>query len=151
MKLAPIAVLLLTCALSGCASAPAYEEIADRIPPVPVHCGRIYFYRPSLLGTHLRPSVSLNGEVVGESVAGGFFFVDEAAGDYEVGVFSGREPKWRLRLDEGQTRYVEISITVEGFDAYPVARLVGPAVGEAALHELRFTGRISRAASPPVP
>jgi hypothetical protein len=135
------AALVLFCgSLSSCASGPEYNSIADRIPPVPEHCGRIYFFRTSSMGTLVHPEVSLNGEVVGKSVPGGFFFVDEAAGDYEVGIAGAWKPKWKLHVDERQTSYVETFIQFEVIDSYPVARLVDSAAGDAAVHGLQYTG-----------
>lgn len=78
-------VAAATLALTGCASGPKHAEVKDSIPNLAADKGRIYFYRNSnMIGAAIQPDIKLNGEVVGTSQPGGFFFVDRAPGNYEV-------------------------------------------------------------------
>ncbi len=75
---------LLPIALAACATGPKYTEMQSSIPTLGAEQGRVYFYRSgSAFGAAVQPSILLNGVVVGESKPGGFFFVDQAAGNKE--------------------------------------------------------------------
>src|ERR1700737_2418182 len=70
---------------SGCASGPEYKDVASSIPTMKEAQGRVYFCRSgSMFGAALQPEIKLNDQVVGKSQPGGFFFVDEPAGQYVV-------------------------------------------------------------------
>ncbi len=80
-----ILVACMLALLGACASGPKYNEVQSAIPTIPADQGRIYVYRSaSMLGGAIQPSVMLNGEKVGDSKPGGFFFVDRAPGNFEV-------------------------------------------------------------------
>ncbi|MCK7493688.1 MAG: DUF2846 domain-containing protein [Comamonadaceae bacterium] len=68
--------------MAGCATGPKYEEVRGGFPSLSAEQGRIYFYRSSNpFGSGIQPSVMLNGEKVGDSRPGGFFFVDRTPGN----------------------------------------------------------------------
>lgn len=75
--------------------------------------GRLYFYRPDgSLFPAIQPSVIVNGQKVGDSVAGEAFYRDAYPGRYEIFLTSdGNEPITVL-LDEGQTQFVRTSIAI---------------------------------------
>jgi hypothetical protein len=83
-----IRLLLVMCVagmIAGCASGQRYDEISAQIPGLKAGYGRIYFTRAGdFQGAGIQPYIRLNGEVVGTSMPGGFFFVDRPAGDYAV-------------------------------------------------------------------
>src|ERR1700686_5101650 len=71
--------------LAACASGPKYSDVKSSIPPLSSDQGRVYFYRSnSMMGSAIQPSIMLNGEKVGDSKPGGFFYVDRPPGNYEV-------------------------------------------------------------------
>lgn len=111
-----IALLLLFLPLllvGGCASSgPKHAELADKIPEVAAGEGRIYFYRDSsVIGAAIQPDIRLNGETVGSSTPGGFFFVDRPSGKYVVSTTTEVENKIEFSLEDGQTRYIKTYIS----------------------------------------
>lgn len=108
-KAAFIAVTAL--ALTGCASGPKHAEVKDSIPNLAADKGRIYFYRNSnMFGSAIQPDIKLNGEVVGSSVPGGFFFVDRAPGNYEVVTSTEVDKKLTFVLSARETKCVKTGI-----------------------------------------
>lgn len=99
--------------LGGCASGVKHADMAASIPTLKAGEGRVYFLRSaSMLGAAIQPDIKLNGEVVGASKPGGFFFVDRPAGKYVVSVATETEKTLHLTLDSGETKYVRSSPTV---------------------------------------
>lgn len=134
-------ILFVTLLLGGCAGGPKYDEVASSFPPLSPDQGRIFFYRSSnMFGAAIQPAVMLNGEEVGQSVPGGFFFVDRASGNAEVLLSTEVDRKLTFVLEPGQERYVAMSVTL-GVIVYRVfPELVSPEVGRAAIRELSYTG-----------
>lgn len=99
--------------MGGCASSgPKHAELADKIPEIVSGEGRIYFYRDSsILGAAIQPDIRLNGEAVGSSTPGGFFFVDRPSGKYVVSTTTEVENKIEFSLEDGQTRYIKTYIS----------------------------------------
>jgi hypothetical protein len=96
---------------SGCASGPQYKDVAASIPTLNKSQGRIYFYRSdSMFGAAIQPSINLNGSLVGLSKPGGFFFVDEPAGQYVVSTTTETEKTVSFSLDAGETKYVKTRV-----------------------------------------
>jgi hypothetical protein len=138
-KLLP--ALLLSLAIAGCASGPKHSELASAIPALKAGEGRIYFYRSnSMLGAAVQPSVSLNGNVVGDSKPGGFFFVDAKAGPMEVTTATEVEKKLTFTLEPRQTRYVRTVIGMGVFMGRVYPELVDPTEGEAELRQMSYIG-----------
>jgi Protein of unknown function (DUF2846) len=110
--------------------------------------GRIYFYRSSsMFGAALQPSIKLNGEAVGKSQPGGFFFIDEPAGQYVVSTATETEKTVSFKLDAGETKYVKTSV---GFGLL-VGRII-PTLESAdeamkSLETLHYTGASTPSAS----
>lgn len=75
-----VAFLLVGCATSG----PTFSELAPSISNLPPDTGRIFLYRTSIFGAAIQPNVELNGEVIGQAVPLGFFYVDRQPGSYEI-------------------------------------------------------------------
>jgi hypothetical protein len=87
LKLAGIAAIAAV--LGGCAASGAkFQEMAGSMPSLKPGEGRIFFLRSSsIVGAAIQPEIRLNGQVVGQSKPGGFFYVDRAAGK----VFTARQ------------------------------------------------------------
>ena len=89
-------VLLFT----SCATGPKYSVIKDSFSLLKPDEGRIYFYRTgNPFGSGIQPGVTLNGEKVGDSIPGGFFFIDRPPGNYEVMLSTEVERKLSFTLD----------------------------------------------------
>jgi len=134
-----LACLLAT--LAACASGPKYTEVKSSIPTASAEQGRIYFYRSGIMfGAGIQPSVMLNGEKVGDSKPGGFFFIDRAPGNHEVMLSSEVEKKVSFTLEKGQTQYVKMTVGmgVIVYRVYP--ELVDAAQAQTDMQDLSYTG-----------
>ncbi|MEF8729939.1 MAG: DUF2846 domain-containing protein [Accumulibacter sp.] len=132
---------LLPIALAACATGPKYTEMQSSIPTLGAEQGRVYFYRSgSAFGAAVQPSILLNGVVVGESKPGGFFFVDQAAGNKEVSTSTEVEKKLSFTLDPGQTRYVRTVIGLGFFVGRVYPELVDDATGQKEIEEASYIG-----------
>jgi hypothetical protein len=127
--------------VSACASGPKYNEVASTFPAPSVDQGRIWFYRSGIMfGAGIQPNVMLNGAKVGESVPGGFFYVDRPAGNYEVLLSTEVERKVTFTLEPRQERYVRMTVGL-GVIVYRVfPELVDPAAGSKEIAEASYTG-----------
>jgi hypothetical protein len=127
--------------LSACASGPKYIEVEKTFPRLAADQGRIWFYRSGIMfGAGIQPSVMLNGVKVGESVPGGFFYVDRPAGNYEVLLSTEVERKVTFTLEPQQERYIRmtVSLGVIVYRVYP--ELVDPAEGRKEIIDASYTG-----------
>lgn len=98
---------------AGCASGPQYQEMAASIPTLGADHGRIYFFRSSsLMGAGIQPDIKLNGDVVGASTPGGFFYIDKPAGQYTVSTSTEAEKNVSFALNAGETKYVRTSVSM---------------------------------------
>jgi hypothetical protein len=127
--------------LAGCATGPKLAEVKSQIPTLKPDEGRIYFYRDSTpIGAGIQPDIMLNGAKVGDSVPGGFFFVDQSPGAKEVSTSTEVERKLTFTLDRGQTRYVRTTVGM-GLLVYRVyPELIDNATGEKEMADLSYTG-----------
>jgi hypothetical protein len=107
-------LLLLVTFIAGCAATgPKMSEMKSTIPALSPDQGRIYFYRTtSMLGAAVSADLRLNGDVVGRSQRGAFFYVDRPAGNYEVASSTETEKKLSFALDAGETKYVRTYVGV---------------------------------------
>lgn len=131
------ALLVTACATSG----PKHAEVKATLAPPAPGVGRIYFYRDNTpVGVAVQPEIRLNGEPVGRSVPGGFFFVDRAPGAYVVSVATEVENTTSFELADGQTRYVKTSISMGILVGRVSPAVMDPAQGEADLASLTYIG-----------
>ena len=136
--LALIAIVVITgCAASG----PLYSEIASSIPPVSGDKGRIYFYRSStMFGAAITSDIRLNDRIVGRSVRGSFFYVDEPPENYTVSTATEVERQLTLALAAGETKYVQTSVSFGVVAGRINSILASPNDAKAEIAELRYTG-----------
>ena len=109
------ALLLIICTalLASCATGPLYKEMRASTPGLAEDKARLYFYRPEkFIGSGIRPSVVLNGNVVGPSTPGGFFFVDVSPGPYEVTMTSEVERKLTFTVEKKDVRCVRLTVSL---------------------------------------
>jgi hypothetical protein len=133
---------IATCAalLTGCASGPRFNDVKATFPAVGPDNGRIFFYRDSVAGAAVQPSVKLNGEEIGTAKPKGFFYVDRAPGTYEVATTTEVKRSLSLTLDKGQTRYVRFNIAIGFFVGHVYPELVENEVGEKEIASCKYTG-----------
>ncbi|MGB0206073.1 MAG: DUF2846 domain-containing protein [Neptuniibacter sp.] len=141
MKIKALLFLLCSSMLVGCASGPKYTEVVDTFPAIASEEGRVYFYRSgNLIGSGIQPKVRLNGEVIGQSEPGGFFFVDRKPGDYEVLLSTEVDKKLTFQLHSGEEKYVKMSVGLGAivYRVYP--ELVQQTEALKDMEGLSFTG-----------
>jgi hypothetical protein len=79
--------------------------MSSSIPTLRPGEGRIFFLRSSsLLGAALQPDIRLNGQVIGASKPGGFFYVDRTAGRYIASTATETAKTVTFALDPGETK-----------------------------------------------
>jgi len=135
---AALVLMLSACAATG----PKMAEVKSSIPALKASEGRIYFYRAdSMFGAAIQPTIKLNGQDVGSSKPGGFFFVDAAPGPKEVSTETEVEKKLTFALSPGETRYVKtrVGFGVIAGRVYP--ELVDKAVGEGEIAQASYIGK----------
>jgi len=117
--------------------------------------GRIYFYRSSALGAAIKPDILLNGQLVGEMVAHGFFYVDRQPGRYLASAKTEAETTLQIPLEANQTRYVRGYISLGIVVGRPNMELVDANAALQELQDLAYTGSsalgAASAAGPPAP
>jgi len=126
--------------LQGCATGPGYAQMANTIPPVPADKGRIYLYRPSIMGAAIQPAVRLDGVEVGTAKSKGFFYVDAAPGSHMLETTTEVSRRLTFTLDKGQTRYVKLSISMGFAVGHVYPELVEDAVGIKDVADCKYTG-----------
>ncbi|HET6460029.1 MAG TPA: DUF2846 domain-containing protein [Syntrophales bacterium] len=137
--------ILLALTLSACATGPKYSVIKTSFQPLATGEGRIFFYRSyNPFGSATQPSVMLNGEKVGDSVPGGFFFVNREPGNYEVVLSTKPKRKLSFTLDEAQERYVRLSVVLGVIAGRVYPELVDKTTAESEMQGLSFTGTTAK-------
>lgn len=134
--------LLMLAVLVGCAATgPLYKEVASAIPPVPPSKGRIYFMRAdTMLGAAVTADIRLNGNVVGKSERGSFFYVDQDPGKCTVATSTETEKLLTFVLGRGETKYVRTRVSMGLLVGRISSELVAPDVAKAEIAELHYTG-----------
>lgn len=127
------------CHDGGLRERPSYREMATSIPTLAPQNGRLYFFRSSsMIGAAVQPDIKLNGETVGESKPGGFFYVDRPAGHYTVSTATETEKTLSLALDAGETKYVRTAVSVGLAVGRVVPTLADPATAQTAIEGLSY-------------
>lgn len=136
--------LALAWLLAGCAATgPKFAEVEASIPTLRAGEGRVYFYRDvSGVGAAVKPDIRLNGQVVGSVAPGGFFFVDRPAGTYTASSSTETDTSVQFQLADGQSAYLQFSITMGLMVGRPQLALRGEAEGKAQLPALAYVGSI---------
>ncbi|NTU42198.1 MAG: DUF2846 domain-containing protein [Nitrospirales bacterium] len=136
-----VAVFIVSLSLWGCAtSGPKYSELLPTISTAPPDTGRIYIYRTAVFGFAVQPDVTLNGEVIGQAVPHGFFYVDKKAGTYEILTSTEVDRKLSLLLESGQTRYVRLNIAMGFFVGHVYPELIDPKIAEEEIQDCHYIG-----------
>jgi hypothetical protein len=126
---------------AGCASGPQYKDVAASIPTLAPDHGRIYFFRSDNFGgAAVQPEIRLNDQVVGRSVPGGFFYVDEAPGEYTVSTSTEVKRQIKFTLRAGDTKYVRTSISMGFLVGHVAPTLDDPETAPKEIEALKYTG-----------
>jgi hypothetical protein len=126
---------------TGCASGPGFKETSASLPTLSADKGRVYFFRSgSFAGAAIQPEIHLNGQVVGRSKPGGFFYLDEPPGAYTVSTSTEVEETVDFTLHAGETRYVRTSVSMGLFVGHITPTLEDPQTAPKQLEDLKYTG-----------
>lgn len=130
--------------VGGCATGVKHGEMASSLPGIKAGEGRIYFFRSSsMVGAAVQPEIRLNGQVVGQSKPGGFFFVDRPAGNYVAGVSTETEKTVSFTLQPGETKYIRSSISFGVLVGRVILEPETPEKAQAELGSLSYTGTVA--------
>lgn len=140
LKFAALGALALL--VGGCAATGAkYGEVAAGMAAPKAGEGRIYFLRSSsMFGAAMQPDIRLDGQVVGTSKPGGFFFVDRRAGSHTASAATETEKVVTFVLAAGETKYIRSSPQMGIVVGRVVLELETPQKALAELPELSYTG-----------
>jgi len=134
-------VASLAAILAACASGPKFQEVIAGTPNLKAGEGRIYFFRSSsMLGAAIQPEIRLNGQVVGNSRPGGFFYLDRPAGNYAASAATETEKSASFVLQSGETKYLRTSPSFGIIVGRIVVELESPEKAKAELLSLSYTG-----------
>ena len=112
----------------------------DSTPQPSGENGRVYIYRTAVLGAAIQPSVELDGEVVGRAVPKGFFYVDCAPGNHRIATSTEVDRELTFHIDEGQTRYVRLDISMGFFVGHVYPDLIEPEKAVSEIGECHYIG-----------
>ncbi|MBK8071854.1 MAG: DUF2846 domain-containing protein [Ramlibacter sp.] len=133
--------LLAIVLLAGCASGVKHADMKSSMPTIKPGEGRIYFLRSSsMMGAAIQPTIMLDGQAVGQSMPGGFFYVDRPAGNYKVSGATEVERSLSLTLAAKEVKYVRSSISFGVVAGRVNFDLMESAAAEAELAGLAYTG-----------
>jgi hypothetical protein len=137
---AALAAVLLW--LTGCAATgPKGSEIASSLGAVPQGYGRVVFFRSSsIVGAAVQPEIRLDGQVVGQSKPGGFFYVDASPGKHSASASTETTSALEIHVVSGQTHYVRSAIGMGLLVGRVVLTVEGQVTARAELPELSYTG-----------
>lgn len=140
-----LGVALCATVLAGCAATGAkFDEASKAMPTLQAGSGRVFFLRSSsMMGAAIQPDIRLNGQVVGASKPGGYFYVDRPAGNYSAATQTETEKTLSFRLEAGETKYVRTTPAFGVMVGRINLDLEKPEAAIAELKTLSFTGTAS--------
>lgn len=134
-----LAVLLPV--LAACAGGPKLAEMQASIPPIPAGDGRVWFFRSgSPVGAAVQPSIAMDGRKVGDSVPGGFFWVDALPGPHVVTTATETDYSVKFTLAAGEERFVRTVVSMGLLVGRVAPELVDPVEARGDLASKGYTG-----------
>jgi hypothetical protein len=143
MKSVSLAAIAAMALLAGCTSVSGtrFAQQEAVMPKLSPDQGRVYFYRvDAFTGGGMSAPLKLDGVVVGDSLPGGYFFVDAAAGKHEASATTRVTRKLLFVLEPGETKYVRTRAQFEEKVGRIVPELVSAEEARRELPSLNFTG-----------
>ncbi len=128
--------------LAGCAATGMkHAELAPLMPKLTAEDGRVYFIRKAAFaGGGVRPDIYLDGQKVGSSQPGGFFYVDTKAGPHEASATTEAKRGLSFSLDAGETKYIRSFPTIGILVGRVNFELVNADEAQKELETLSYTG-----------
>jgi hypothetical protein len=137
-----LCTLFLLPVLVGCSSSGDGKsaEPAPHAAPA-AGMGRIYFFRTNrAVSKAIQPAVRLNGEPVGNSRPGKYFYVDRAPGSYQVTCSVVTDHTINFPLKGGETIYVETRATMGIYVGHVRPSIVSADKGKAGVAKCAYAG-----------
>lgn len=133
-----VVALCVGCAASG----PKFSEVANSFPPLPQDEGRIFIYRSGTpFGSAVQPDVKLDGEKIGSSQPGGFFYIDRPSGHYEISVTTEVKRTLALLVEKGEQKFVRLNISMGFFVGHVYPELIDREKAEKEIQNCHYTGK----------
>jgi hypothetical protein len=130
--------------VTGCATGVKHSDMAAGIPSLKSGEGRIYFFRSSsMVGAAVQPEIRLDGQRVGESKPGGFFYVDRPAGNHVASSSTETEKTVSFTLQPGETKYIRSSVSLGLLIGRVILELETPEKAKAEIESLSYTGGVA--------
>ena len=128
--------------LQGCAATgPKSAEMAAPLSAVPPGYARIVFYRSSgFAGAAVQPDIKVDGQVVGQSRPGGFFYADVGPGKRAIEASTEATSRLEITALPGQTYFVRGAISMGLMVGRIVLTQEGQVTAQAELPNLSYTG-----------
>jgi hypothetical protein len=108
----------------GCASGPKYSDYRPTVSPPAEGFGRIWFYRPSVLGAAVQPAVNLDDRSVGNAVPQGYFHVETMPGEHTVSCTTEWTHKVTINVSTNADSYVRLNMMMGLFIGHVVPKEV---------------------------
>ena len=93
-----------------------------------------------MAGGMIQPEIKLNDNVVGRSIPGGFFFVDEEPGEYTVSTSTEVKREVKFTLHAGDTKYVRTSVSIGLLVGHVAPTLEDADTAQQEVETLKYTG-----------
>jgi len=138
-KLCTLFLLPVMVACSSSGGTKSAEPQAHAAPAAGM--GRIYFFRANrALGKAVQPAVRVNGEPVGNSRPGKYFYIDRSPGSYQVTCSVVTDHTINFPLKAGETVYVETRATMGIYVGHVRPSVVGADKGKAGVGKCKYSG-----------
>jgi len=133
--------LFLLALVVACSSTGQGAESQPNLPAISDGNGRVYFFRSSGMGgAAIRPEITLNGQTVGRSSPGTWFYVDREPGTYEVRCSVIMEHSTMFPLEAGETVYVKTRVTMGVYAGHARPSIVSAGEAQSAIAKCKYTG-----------
>lgn len=132
-------VVLSSFLLGACgATGPTYDQQMSAAKPTAANNGRVYLYRNTIFGAAIKPTIYLNGQSIGKSVANGFTYVDKPAGKYNVSATTEAKRSLSFNLAAGEEKYIRLEMKMGVLAGHVKPVLVDNSVGKEEIKATKF-------------
>jgi hypothetical protein len=103
----------------------SYATLHASEPTLDPANGRIYLYREGgIMGAAVQPAIRVNGEKVGDSSPGDYFYIDRPAGTYSISTKTEKSEELSVPLAAGQSVYVKFEVSMGFFVGHVLPSVV---------------------------
>lgn len=118
-----------------------YATLHASEPPLDPANGRIYLYREGgIMGAAVQPAIRVNGEKVGESSPGDYFYIDRPAGTYSISTKTEKSEELSVPLEAGQSVYVKTEVSMGFFVGHVIPSIIDAATAADEIKDCDYDG-----------